>query len=149
MWPLRRMTGAFTWPSRLWHFFKCLLNLSLQEQPLLPVLDVFNADWAHVFQGAAGCLFQRITELKTQHSAAEHRGAHRKQDQRYRATSLQEQGIHHHLTGDPLHNCRQANDSQLLTSWVRKHGLATYVHERLECHWSISLQSNQRFSGYA
>jgi len=26
--------------------------------------------------------------------------------------------FHHRPTGDPLHNCRQASDSQLLTSWV-------------------------------
>jgi len=40
-------------------------------------------------------------------------------------------------TGDPLHNCRQASDSQLLTSWIslnRKNGLATFVHDRL--NWS-------------
>ena len=54
----------------------------------------------------------------TQHSATEHRGAHHKQDYRYRAASIQEQGIRHRPTGDPLHSCRQASDTQLLTSWV-------------------------------
>ena len=29
--------------------------------------------------------------------------------------------------------CRQAGDSHFLTTWIRKHGLATFVHERLEC----------------
>jgi len=35
-------TDAFTWPSLLQHFSKCLLNLSTPEQPLLPLLDVFS-----------------------------------------------------------------------------------------------------------
>jgi len=30
------------WPSLLQHSLKCQLNLSLREQPLLPVLDVFK-----------------------------------------------------------------------------------------------------------
>ena len=29
-----------------------------------------------------------------------------------------EQGIHDHPTRDPLRNCRQVSDSQVLTSWV-------------------------------
>jgi len=39
------MTDAFTWPSLFRHSLKCLLNLSLREQPLLPMLDVFNVGW--------------------------------------------------------------------------------------------------------
>ena len=46
----------------------------------------------------------------------DHRGAHHKQDQRHRASSLQEQGIRDRLLGDPIHNCRQASYSQLLTN---------------------------------
>ena len=42
----------------------------------------------------------------------------RKQDQHYRAAILQEQGIHHYPTGNPLHNVRQAWDSQFLTTLV-------------------------------
>jgi len=53
-----------------------------------------------------------------QHTPAEHRGAHWKQDLRHWAASLYVQGLHHRPTGDPLHNCRQASDSQLLTRWV-------------------------------
>jgi len=30
----------------------------------------------------------------------------------------QEQGVHHQSTGDPLQNCRQANDSKLLIIWI-------------------------------
>jgi len=52
----------------------------------------------------------------TQPTPAEHRGAHRKQDQRYRAASLLEQDAYHRPTGDPLHYRRQASDSQFLTS---------------------------------
>jgi len=38
-----RMTGAFTWPS-CFSILECQPNLSLREQPLLPMLDVFGAD---------------------------------------------------------------------------------------------------------
>ena len=41
----------------------------------------------------------------------------RKQEQRYRAASLQEQGFHHRPTGDPVHYSRQASDFQLLARW--------------------------------
>jgi len=40
-----RMTDAFTWPSPLRHFLKCLPNLSSREQPLLLILDVFSVGW--------------------------------------------------------------------------------------------------------
>jgi len=83
--------------------------------------------------------------LKTQHAAAEHRGDHRKQDQRYRAAIPQEQSIHHRPAGDPLRNCTQASDSQLSLAGLvlsRKHGLATFVHERLE--WSLVDQSPEQ-----
>jgi len=39
------MTGAFKWLSPLRHFLKCLLNLSLREQPPLPALDMLNLGW--------------------------------------------------------------------------------------------------------
>ena len=54
----------------------------------------------------------------TQHSPAEHRGAHWQQDLCHWAASLEEQGFHHRPAGDPLDNRRQASDSQLLTNWV-------------------------------
>jgi len=38
-------TDAFTWPSLLRYFSKCLLNLSTWEQPLLPVSDVLGMGW--------------------------------------------------------------------------------------------------------
>jgi len=49
------MTGGFKRTSVLWHFLKCLPNLSLGEHPLLPVLDVFGSGWVvkRPFQGAA------------------------------------------------------------------------------------------------
>jgi len=40
-----RRTDAFTWPSPLRHFLKCLPNLSSREQPLLLALDVFSVGW--------------------------------------------------------------------------------------------------------
>ena len=43
-------------------FLKCQPNLSLREQPLLPVLDVFSVDWVRPFQGAAASLLPRMTE---------------------------------------------------------------------------------------
>jgi len=44
--------------------------------------------------------------IKTQHTAAEHRGAHRKQGKRYRAASLQ-QGARHRPSGNPPNYRRQ------------------------------------------
>jgi len=61
-----------------------------------------------------------------------------KQDQRYRAASLQEQGIRHRPSGDPLHNCKQVvitNFSPAGSVLSRNHGLATIAHERLE--WTL------------
>jgi len=48
--------------------------------------------------------------------SAEHRGDHRKQDQRYWAAGLEKQNIHHLPTGDSSHQLRQPSDSQLPTS---------------------------------
>jgi len=127
------MTGAFAWPCLLRHCLKCHPNLSLREQPLLPMLDVLSAGLV----GKRKARQQRCCRRwpTTLHTPAEHRGFHCKQDQRYWAASLLEQGVNHRPTRDPLRNCRQACDSQLLTSWVspmrRQHGLATFVHERL------------------
>ena len=55
-------------------------------------------------------------EDNPQHTPAKHRGAHWKQNLRHWAGSLKEKGFHHHPAGDPLQNCRQANDSKVLTS---------------------------------
>ena len=63
----------------------------------------------------------------TQHTPAEHQGAHCKQDLCHWAASLWEQGFHHRPTGDPLQNCRKASDSNFsLAGSVlgRNHGLA-------------------------
>jgi len=73
---------------------------------------------------------------KIQHSAAEHWGAHRKQDKCYRVASLQEQGTLHRPSGDPLHNCRQANDSQLFTSWVSPEQEPRPFHV---CPWAVKM----------
>ena len=99
---------------------KCQLNLSIREQPLLPVLDVFSMGWIikRPSQGAAAEMLPKMTHDPTYCTPAEHRRAHCKQDLCHWAASLQEQGFHHRPTGDPLHNCRQASDSQLFTSCV-------------------------------
>jgi len=80
---------------------------------------------------------------KAQYSAAGHRGAHRKQAQRYWWASLQEQSTSHRPTGDLLHYCGQASDSQLLTSWVSPEQERLFTSSWTG-HWSIKLQSNQR-----
>jgi len=69
---------------------------------------------------------------KTQRSVAEHRGAHRKKDQRYRATSLEKQVIRHHPSGDPPHT----SDSQLLTSWTNPEQEARPCHAR---SWAVGM----------
>jgi len=60
------MAGAFKWPSLLWRFVKCWLNLSLREEPLLSMLDVFRPGWVSYrkrpFQGAVVSLLPRMTE---------------------------------------------------------------------------------------
>ena len=126
------------WSSQLRYFLKCSLNLLLREQPLLPVLDVFGGGWVgiHPFQGTIAPL-QRWP--KTQHTAAENPGAYHKQDQHYRAVSLQEQGTHH-PSGDPLNYCRQASDSQLLTSWVspEQEAWPCYI-----CPWVVGIDTGQ------
>ena len=105
--------------SPLRHSTKFLLNLLLREQSLLPILDVFSVGWVGIrpSQGATAAL--RLAKI-TQDPACSNwtRGAHCEQDYRYWAASLQEQDIHHCPTGDALHNCRQASNSQILTSWV-------------------------------
>ena len=53
----------------------------------------------------------------TQHTPAEHWGAYCKQDRCHSAANLWEQAFHQRPTGDPLHNWRQTNDSQIFISW--------------------------------
>ena len=96
---------------------KCQPNLSIREQLLLPALDVFGMGQV-IIRPSQGAATQMLPKTTTQRTPAEHREAHCKQDLRHCAASLQEQGFHHRPTGDPLHNRRQASDSQLFTSWV-------------------------------
>jgi len=86
---------------------------------------------------------------KTQHTAVEHRGAQWKQDHRYWEASYKNKAFiiviqeTHCTTADKL---VIPNFSLGVSVLSRNHGLATFVHERLE--WSmISLQNNQRLSG--
>jgi len=142
------MTGAFKWSSLLQHFLQCLPNLSLREEPLLPVLDVFGAGWVwkRPFQGAATSLLPKMTEDPTYCSWTPR--SHRKQDQRHRVASLQEQGVRHRSSWDPLNYRRQASDSQRLTCCVSPEEEARPCHIcSRNGHCSISLQWNQRLSG--
>jgi len=89
------------------------------------VLNVFSTDWVRFFQGGSRVpadeddrrpsILQLHTEGFTANkiSVIEH---------------LQERGIGHRPSGDPLHNCRQVSDSQPLTSWVSPE------HEAGPCH---------------
>jgi len=62
-----RMTGAFTWPSRYDIRYKCELNLSLREQPLLPALDAFGMGWVitRPSQGAVAEMLPKMTHDPT------------------------------------------------------------------------------------
>ena len=101
----------------IWH--KCQLNLSTREQPLLPALDVFGLGLGHKAPFSRRARKQKCCRRRTtQHTPAEHRGAYCKQDLCHWAASLYENGFHHRPKGDPLRNCRQASNSQVLTSWV-------------------------------
>jgi len=106
---------------------KCLLNLSIRGQTLLPVVDVFGAGWVGKcrFHCTATLLLLKMAEDPT---AAEHREAHRKQDQRHRTSSTQGQGTRHHLSANTLQYGRQASDSQLLTSWINPKQEARLCH---------------------
>ena len=72
---------------------------------------------------------------KAQQSPTEHRRPHCKQDERVASSCLTVWGTRHPLTGNPLHLGRKARSSELHLagySLSRKHGLATFVHERLK-----------------
>jgi len=92
-------------PVATFHCLKCSLKLSLREQPLLPVVDVFSAGWVGkaLFQGTVASLLPKMTQEPAYCSWTPR--AHHKQDQRYWAASRQEPtrtSIHHHPrpTGD-------------------------------------------------
>ena len=57
----RQMTSCG--PPRCSISWKCLLNLLVQEQPLLPVLDVFSVGWVRIrpSQGAAAEMLLKMT----------------------------------------------------------------------------------------
>ena len=92
----------------------------------------------------------------TQHTPAEHRGAYCRQDLCYWAASLSEQGIlqethcilqENHIILQETH-CTTA-DKLVIPNFSRagsvlsgNHGLATFVHERLE--WSLVDQSTEQ-----
>jgi len=58
------MTGTFMWPYLLRRLLNILPNLSVREQPLLPVLDVFSAGWVEIrpSQGAAAEMLPKMTQ---------------------------------------------------------------------------------------
>jgi len=93
--------GAFTWPSRLLHYLICIPNQLLREQPLLPMLDVFSADWIRLFQSAERSLLSRMPDDPAFFCWTSR--DYRKQDQIYWAASLQEQDTRHHHSGESLH----------------------------------------------
>jgi len=135
-------TCAFTCPSLLRRFLKYLPSVSLRTK--VAIATRAGCVWRGMVLGTS---FSKRPYCqgwpKAQYSAAGHRGAHRKQDQRHWWASLQEQGTSHRPTGDLVHYCGQASDYQFLTSWVSPE------QERLftsgwNGHWSINLQSNQR-----
>jgi len=109
-------------------------SCTVETSTISPVCDFFKDNFS---RDAA------IGWLKIQHSAVEHRGAHCKQDQCYQAASLQEQHYSPSSTGEPLHNCRQASDSQLLTSWVSPKLEAQPCHV---CPWAVGTVTGRSVS---
>ena len=51
--------------------------------------------------------------------------------------------FHHRPTGDPLHNCRQASDSQLFTSWVSPEQESQPCHV---CPWAVGMVTGRSVS---
>ena len=122
--------------------YKCQLNLSIQEQPLLPALDVFGLGWVmkRPSQGVAAEMLQ-----KTQHTTAEHRGAYSRQVSvieqlayKNKAFIIVQQETHC-TTADKLVIPNFSLAGSVLS---RNHDLATFVHERLE--WSLVDQSPEQ-----
>ena len=137
-----RKTDAFTWPSLLRHFSKCLLNLSTWGQPLLPVLDVFGMGWVikRPSQSAAAemlpkDLWPNILQLTTEELTAVKISVIEQLAYKNKAFIIVLQETH----------CTTANKlvipNFLLAGSIlsRNHGLATFVHDRLE--WSLVDQS--------
>ena len=87
----------------------------------------------------------RPRQPTTQHTPAERRGAHCKQDLRpWGATSLQQRGFHHRPEGVLQHICRQASDSQLFASCVSAEQESYPCHV---CPWVVGMVTNRSVSG--
>jgi len=109
------------WPFPLQHLLKCSPNMLLWEQPLLPVLDVFSVGRVGIRPSAERLPYAAAAErlpCMTQDPTYSRTPRGSLQDHCYWAASLEEHSFHHRPTRDPLHNRRQASDSQLLTSCV-------------------------------
>jgi len=134
------MTGVFTWPFLLRYSWNANRTCHYESNHC-------HSCW--MCSARPGKAFFKELQRpccrgwpETQHSAAEHRGAHRKQDQGCRAASLQEQGIHHRPTGERTTADKLVipNFSQAGSVLSRNHGLATFVHY----WWSLVNQSPEQ-----
>ena len=120
------MTGAFTLHSMYDIHYKCQPNLSGREQPLLPTLDVFGVGWVIIeddprpntlkllnTEGVTGDKITVIEQVACKNKAF--------------IIVLQET---HCTTADKLVIPNFSLAGSVLS---RNHGLATFVHEWLEC----------------
>ena len=114
--------------SPLQHSLECLLNLSLREQLLLPVLDMFSMGWVGICSYGVTAVAEvdlrpSILQLNAEGLTASKSPLSsskpirtRHSSSSYRRPTAQLQTSYRR---DPLHDCRQT-DSQLLTSWVSR-----------------------------
>ena len=140
-----RMIDVFIWPSLSWHSLKCLLTLLLQEQPLLPMLDVFSVGWVEIRPSRHGSRnaveddpWLSIIQLNTQELTANKISIIEQLTYKNKAFIIVLQETYC-TTADKL---LIPNFSLAGSVLSRKHGLATFVHRCLE--WSLVDQSPEQ-----
>jgi len=148
------MTGAFKWPSLLRHFLKCLPNLSLREQPLLPPLDAGcvrrglgrKTPFSRRGSSPVGDDDQRpsILQLNTQELPASRISIIEQLAFKSKALVIVLQETHC-TTADKVVTPNFSLAGSVLS---RTYGLAALFTSSWKGHWSISLQSNQKLSGF-
>ena len=98
---------------------------------------------ANAFFKAGRCIKTHRQQVpKACHPSAEHRRPRFRQDEHFLPSCCTVYDTRHPAPGDPLQICREVSSAGLPTSWVsssRKHGLATFVRERLK--WTLFDQS--------
>jgi len=133
-----RTTDAFTWPSPLQHFLKCLLICHYESN------HCYSCWMCSAWDGSWDDPRPNILQLNTEGLTENTISVIEQLAYKNKAYIIILQETHC-TTADKLVIPNFSLAGSILS---RNHGLATFVHKRLE--WSpISLQNNQRLSGCA